>query len=76
MSSQSSSQNNHEYVLIAQGNLHNMPQATAEMIMYINSAMKNYRLDETQDKIVNIRKPSKKQLLKKREIEIAEQLEE
>ena len=48
------------YVLFAQANLHNMPQATAEFVQYINSSMRYYRYDEINDTIRNTKKPNKK----------------
>ena len=46
------------YVLFAQANLHKMPQATVEIVNYINSAMKWYRYDEVNGRINNTRKPT------------------
>ena len=44
------------YILVAQANLHKMPQATVEVVNYINTAMKWYRYDSENGKINNVRK--------------------
>ena len=49
------------YVLFGQANLHKQPQASAEFVMYLNSAMKHYRLDREGGFVQNKRKPSAKQ---------------
>ena len=44
------------YVLCAQANCHNRPQAMIELVQYLNSAMKNYQLNADNDEIVNNRR--------------------
>ena len=54
------------YILVAHANLHKQPQATVELIQYLNSAMKNYRM-EGDKRIVNKRKLSAHQRWQKRQ---------
>ena len=49
------------FVLCAQANCHNRPQAMIELVTYINSAMKNYSLDSENDYIVNRRRKNCRQ---------------
>ena len=50
-----------KFVLFAHANGHNQPQAMIELVNYLNSAMHNYRLDNSNEKVVNLRKQNQKQ---------------
>ena len=54
------------YILVAHANLHKQPQATVELIQYINSAMRNYRMKEDK-RVVNKRKFSAHQRWRRRQ---------
>ena len=54
------------YVLCAQANCRKMPQAAAELVMYLNSAMCYYKLDHVNDCIQDPRRLTRKRDRKKR----------
>ena len=49
------------FVLVAQANCRKQHQATAELSMYMNSAMRHYKLDSSNEHIINRRKPKSRQ---------------
>ena len=55
------------FVLFAQANLHKQLQASAEIVMYLISAMKHYRYDKEAGILMNKRKPSGKQCCRRRQ---------
>ena len=62
----SNDKNSSPYVLIAQANLRNQIQAAAELTIYLNQAMKNYRLGDNNNDLKTSKEPLSKRQRKRR----------